>query len=485
MGSGSSRWLGHIGKLKSFGSLTRVLCLVFLGYFSPSLATAETPSKHADAILRRAMEDRKIPGMQVAVVINGTVVFSRSYGVANLQTPVPVTSKTLFSINSITKAFTGVAVMEEVEKGRLNLSVPISTYLTDIPASWGRVTTLQLLGQISGLPDIDAYDDTDFGGIKDEKAAWAWALSQPVSPPGEKGDYCQTNLRLVQLSINKLEGRDPDASLIDEQVAKAHMVATAYGDSRDVIKNKSQPYELGDNGTLRNHFELFGPMMRANSGLNTTADDMARWMISILDGKQMSRESREKMWTLVPLNNGSLSSFALGWDREERANYTSVGGVGGTRSAFSLYPRFNVGVVILTNLMGANPEELEDEVAASFVPGIKLSGVTEFRAQAEKNSYANLAAMLDAAKAEGAKDRFDEEELESWISRLLFSKKASRALELAKFDSELFPNSVRPLELTAQAYGASVQVEAETRVYRELLSRDPSNGPALDFFKSR
>ena len=297
MGLVKSRACAHSIKLHFFASLVRVLCLVSVGYLSRVPAAAETPSQRADAILRRAMEDRKIPGMQAAVVINGRVVFSRSYGVANLQTPVPVTSKPLFSINSITKAFTGIAVMEEVEKGRLILSAPISTYLTDIPANWGRVTTLQLLGQISGLPDINAYDNVDLGGIRDEKAAWAWALSQPTSPPGEKTEYCQTNLRLVQLVINKLEGRDPDASLIDEQVAKAHLIATAYGDSRDVIKNKSQPYRLGDNGVIRNHFERFGPMMRANSGLNTTANDMTRWMISVLDGKQMSRESREVMWT--------------------------------------------------------------------------------------------------------------------------------------------------------------------------------------------
>jgi CubicO group peptidase (beta-lactamase class C family) len=446
-------------------------------------AVAETPSQRADAILRRAMDDRKIPGMQAAVIVDGEVVFSRSYGVANLQTPVPVTAKTLFSINSITKAFTGIAVMEEVEKGRLNLSAPISTYLKNIPEDWGGITTLQLLGQISGLPDIDAYDDNDYSGIKNEKAAWQWALSQPLSPPGEKEDYCQTNLRLVQLIINKLEGRDPDAPLIDQQLATARMTSTTYGDSRDVVKNKSQPYRLDDKGILLNQFERFGPMMRANSGLNTTADDMTRWMISILKNTQMSRASRDVMWTLVPLNNGALSSFALGWDREQRANYTSVGGVGGTRSAFALYPDYNVGVVILTNLLGANPEELIDEVAATFDSRIKLAGVTAFRAEAERTRYQNLAAMLSADKPQGRANSFDQEELEDWIGRLLYSKKFERALELAEFDRRLFPVSTRQLELVARAYEANHKLDSEKSVYRELLLRDPTNGPASAFFK--
>lgn len=272
--------------MKWTNAVLSVLCLAAVSALSPGVISAETPSQHVDTVLRRAMEDRRIPGMQVAVVLNGKVVFTHSYGVANLQTPVPVTSTTLFSINSITKAFVGIAVMEEIERGRLDLSVPISTYLQDIPPSWGRVTTRQLLGQVSGLPDIMDYADSEWTGIVDEKAAWAWALTQPVSAPGERENYCQTNLRLVQLILNKLNGRDPDASVINEELTKAGMVSTVYGDSRDVIKNKSQPYRFGDNGVLWNHFERFGPMMHANSGLNTTADDMARWMISITETTQ-------------------------------------------------------------------------------------------------------------------------------------------------------------------------------------------------------
>ncbi len=101
---------------------------------------AQPPADRADSILRKAMIDRKIPGLQAAVIANGRVVFSRNYGVANMQTPVPVIDDTVFSVNSVTKAFTGIAVMQEVERGKLDLSAPISTYLTDVPSSWGKVT---------------------------------------------------------------------------------------------------------------------------------------------------------------------------------------------------------------------------------------------------------------------------------------------------------------------------------------------------------
>lgn len=448
-------------------------------------AIAETPSKRADAILRKAMADRKIPGLQAAVLVNGKVVFSRSYGFANVQTPLSVNSKTVFSINSITKSFTGVAVMEEVEKGRLDLSAPISKYLQDIPQSWGKVTVRQLLGQISGLPDIFQYgEDTQTMGLSHEDKAWAWALTQPTSAPGETEEYNQTNLALIQKILNHINGRAPDASTIDAELAKAGMTETLFGDSRDVIKNKSQPYVFRQ-GVLHNQFEQFGPMLHAGSGLNTTASDMTRWMRSILNGTQMRAASREIMWTPVLLNNGKPSSFAIGWDVEYRQNYKSVGMTGGARSAFSLYPRYNVGVVILTNLLGANPEELTDEVAASFAPEIKLSGVTALRADAERSDFVHLEAMLAAIDQPHGTRNLDEEELESWASSLLFSGNAPRALILAKFANVTFPNSKRAVELLARAYVANAQVTDADQTYRRLLALDPTNSRARDYLVNK
>jgi hypothetical protein len=83
---GTSRSHGQAKLQTTIRSLTRIVCL---GCLMTGYAPAETPSQRADAILRRAMEDRQIPGMQAAVIVNGKVVFSLSYGVANLQTPVP------------------------------------------------------------------------------------------------------------------------------------------------------------------------------------------------------------------------------------------------------------------------------------------------------------------------------------------------------------------------------------------------------------
>jgi CubicO group peptidase (beta-lactamase class C family) len=102
------------------------------------------------------MKESHIPGMQVAVVQHGKLVLTRAYGLADVQHSVPVTTKTPFSIASITKAFTGVAIMQLVEegKGKLDLDAPVSRYLSSLPVAWRPVTIQQLLTHVSGLPDI-------------------------------------------------------------------------------------------------------------------------------------------------------------------------------------------------------------------------------------------------------------------------------------------------------------------------------------------
>ena len=115
---------------------------------------AQSATDNVEVLLRREMVERRIPGLQIAVVRQGKIVLSKSFGTADIQHSVPVTSKTVFPIFSCTKAFTGVALMQLVEEGKLELAAPVSRYLDGLPPSWQPITIRQLLTHVSGLPNI-------------------------------------------------------------------------------------------------------------------------------------------------------------------------------------------------------------------------------------------------------------------------------------------------------------------------------------------
>src|SRR6478735_4691188 len=132
-------------------NLKKAYIVLLASLFSSSIwAQADS----LDVFIQNIMHKRKIPGLQLAIVRKGQIVKSGNYGFANVQDSIPVSDRTVFTINSITKAFTGVAIMQLVEAGKLNLSSPISTYLTDLPEAWQPVTVLQLLSHTSGIPDM-------------------------------------------------------------------------------------------------------------------------------------------------------------------------------------------------------------------------------------------------------------------------------------------------------------------------------------------
>ncbi|GAA4033752.1 hypothetical protein GCM10022409_17570 [Hymenobacter glaciei] len=141
-------------------------------------AEAQAPADSVDLFIAAKMRQLRIPGLQLAVVRHGQVVKLGHYGLANIQDSIPVSRKSRFTINSITKAFVGVAVVQLAEAGKLDVAAPISRYLPGLPAAWQPVTVRQLLTHTSGLPEI--MGDDDIVTEANENAAWANVQKKPM-----------------------------------------------------------------------------------------------------------------------------------------------------------------------------------------------------------------------------------------------------------------------------------------------------------------
>jgi CubicO group peptidase (beta-lactamase class C family) len=317
------------------------------------------------------MKQRGIPGLQVAVIQRGAIVWRGAFGLASVEHGVPVTDRTVFQINSITKAFTGVAIMQLVEAGALELDAPISRYVDDLPQSWRAVTVRQLLAHISGLPDIV---DDDFNLVAaGEDAAWAKVQTMPLEfPPGEQFKYNQTNYLLLGKLIDKL-GAEPFTRFIAKrQFEVVGMRSTGFHDARDVVPHFVRTYRhVGE--VLNTRHELWPSRLLTAAGITTTAEELARWTIALQRGQLLSKASVAAMWTPARLTDGStrgfgprLDGYAVGWPTAERPKHRAVMPTGGARAVLAIYPDDDLAIVILTNLLGASPESFVDEVAAFY-----------------------------------------------------------------------------------------------------------------------
>jgi CubicO group peptidase (beta-lactamase class C family) len=352
---------------------------------TPPLAARANPSDQiaqandrTRALLKSRMAEQHIPALQVAVLLHGRVVLSEAYGTANIEQGIAASRQTLFPINSATKSFTGVAILQLVEAGKVDLEAPIGRYLDGLPEKWRQIRIRQLLAHSSGLPNIVDEKGLVGGGTDAE----AWDKVQTLPMDGETGTafaYNQTNYVLLGRLIEKMTGGSFEAFLKARQFEPAAMQHARFGDGYDLVPGRAAVYirEHAGRGTanpdkdaLYHWIDDIPVSTRAGAGLYTTADDVARWILALQGGRLLSEKgSIERMWQPDTFNDGKPNIWAMGWPILAGTKRRAVGGIGGGRSTFFVYPDDGVAVIVMTNLVGANPQNLIDTIAGYYLPG--------------------------------------------------------------------------------------------------------------------
>jgi CubicO group peptidase (beta-lactamase class C family) len=459
-----------------------------------------------ETYLRSQMQQRHIPGMQVAIVRHGKIVLLGAYGIANLQDSVPVTRNTVFPIFSITKAFTGTAAMQLVEAGKLDLTAPVSHYLDGLPQAWQAVTIRQLLTNTSGLPNI-LDNETGRLIVDGEEAAWAKVQTMPMEfVPGDKFSYSQTNYMLVGRIIDRLGGEPFIRFITDNQLHVVGMPLTVFGDGRTVIRHGARDYSLapgngGNSQPLGGYNNLaveFSPSLLTAAGMNSTAVELARWIIALQHGQLFKNNSSlGLLWTPGQLNDGSyggfsrlLDGYALGWPVVRRPEHRAIATIGGGRAAVFVYPDDDLTVVILTNLQKADPESFIDEVAGYYVPDMKASAgfglpraIRDLGTQLMKRGYQNAREVVNELEKKDANFRLTEDGLNAWGYRLLEARRIKDAVEIFKLNASLYPESPNVYDSLGEAYeNAGDQTDA-IKNYKRSLELNPKNDNAVEHLK--
>lgn len=225
---------------------------------------------------------------------------------------------------------------------------------------------------------------------------------------GEQFSYNQTNYALLGKIIDKNNGKPFIQTFDEEQFKVANMKGTVFADSRDVIQNMTQTYryvsyldgqKLNIEKITTNYVE-FPAFRRTASGLNSTAEDIANWIISLQQGKLLkTKKALNTLWTAGTYNNGKPTQWALGWVTKPRTKHKAIIATGGGRSAFFVYPDDDLAVIVLTNLAGAFPEDFIEEMAGFYNPDIPISDpISTIRINLRKSGFENAIAVYEDLK---------------------------------------------------------------------------------------
>lgn len=350
---------------------------------SPALGAAR---KSLDRFVQAQMAERHIPGMAIAVIKNGRIELVRVYGKASLEFDLPVRRSTPFSVASISKSFTAVAVMQLVEKQQITLDDRIGAHLHDLPPSWRDVTVRQLLNHTSGLPDIklDNYTTATIAQTREE--AFTVLAKRPMDfAAGSIWGYNQTNYMLLGMLIASKHSKSFEQAASESLFAPLKIEGPVFGDARTIVQGRATtytPYRYGAERPIElNGLEVLNAEMPAivypGGGLIVSIEDFAEWLAALMNGKLISRTSLEMLCTPTKLNDASRfqrppspslwQRYGLGWVLGEHDGHEFAGGTGGIRSAFFVYPKDDLAVVVLTNSQAARPESLVRSISMRYL----------------------------------------------------------------------------------------------------------------------
>jgi serine beta-lactamase-like protein LACTB len=326
---------------------------------TPSVPVAPPPFAAAariDALISTAMRSHSIPGLSVAVVAGGSLAWSNGYGMADLENFVPAQPITVYRLASLSKPITAVAVMQLVERGALQLDVPIRRYVPEYPDKPWPVTVRQLLchqGGVRNWTEEEFVSTRHYGTLAE--AIDVFRDDPLVHEPGTRVTYSSLGYTLLGRAVETAAGRSYVEYLRVNVFEPAGMEFTRADDVLTIIPNRARGYRLTGGGSLLNSPLSDTSNRLPGGGLVGTAEDVARFSAALTAGTLVKPETLKLMWTPQQTRDRHPTGFGLGFVVGRRGGEREVYHTGGqSRVSTLLYMRPDRGlaVVLLTNLEG-------------------------------------------------------------------------------------------------------------------------------------
>ena len=347
---------------------THVLWLVL------ALVATANPVARADNVddyIADKMRAQHIPGLSLAVLKAGKPVKVKGYGLANLELNTPVTPETVFKIGSTSKQFIAGGILQLVAEKKVRLDDSIRKYLADAPKAWQPITVRHALTHTAGW----VREAPGFDGLKVQsdavviRSAYATPL---MFKPGEKFEYSNLGYFVLAEIITRAAAKTWPQYIHERIFAPLGMTATRTTTVENLVPHRASAYYYDPAGNKFHNGETW-LALRPSGAFISNVLDLAKWDAALYTNKPFSAQQRALMWTPVKLTDGSLRPYGLGWGVDQVGSHRHVHHAGGLTSFRSQLSRFvddQVTVIVLTNGVQAQPENIAMRVAAFYIPGL-------------------------------------------------------------------------------------------------------------------
>jgi len=349
--------------MKKLAKKSSFLSVVLLAILSVSLLSAQPSQRYSQEIkifeefVRQQMKIARIPGLSIAF-IKDDFSWAKGFGYADLENKTPATEKSAYRLASNTKSMTAVAILQLVEQGKINLDAEVQTYVPYFPRKRWRVTVRQLLGHLGGISHYRNYDLE--GHIKQHKdtreAIEIFADFDLVAEPGTKYNYTSYGYNLLGAVVENVAKQSYGDFLTKNLWQPLNMTDTYMDDPTRLIPHRVRGYRLIDNEIANSEFVDISSRFAAG-GTRSTVVDLLKYARGLNQGKVLSPNSLDLMFTSMATRDRRLTDYGMGWAVRPvngRFQVYHTGGQPETRTLLVQFPHDNFYIALAYNLEGAN-----------------------------------------------------------------------------------------------------------------------------------
>jgi serine beta-lactamase-like protein LACTB len=352
----------------------------------PSVPRGTPPPHWVDAvdearrIVRTGLSEHNLPGMSVAVGVDGEIVWAEGFGWANLEKRVPVAPDTRFRIGTASTVLTSAAVGLLVEKHRLALNDRIQTYVPDFPEKQWPVTLRQLMGHVAGI-GTDGGDEGPLFGVQCQRAvdALEYFKDPPLLfEPGTDYRYSSYGWILVSAAVEDA-AHEPFLSFMRKEIFQPlGMDHTEADSATESIPDRATPYFPRFVEEPRYGPELMRDIdyscYAGSSVFVSTPSDLVRFAIAIDSGRLLQPATVRSFQASQKLASGRETGYGLGWDLEtvaiagKQAHVIGHDGMslGGMLASLMTFPEHRMVVAVTSNISYADTFGVGTRIAEAF-----------------------------------------------------------------------------------------------------------------------
>ena len=318
------------------------------------------------------------PGCALGVYRDGKIVYSKGYGLANLEENVPITPQSVFDIGSTSKQFTAASILLLEKQGKLSVNDDVRKYIPELPDYGQKITILHLLNHTSGLRDYLTL--MELAGINtdsvttDEDALKMIARQKALNfAPGSDWLYSNTGFFLLSVIVKRVSGKTLREFAAEDIFMPLEMTHTQFRDDHtSLIANRAMAYDAKEKGGGYSldvsYFEQTG-----DGAVHTSVEDLLKWDENFYSGQIGGKDFLSEIQEQGKLNSGKVLDYAKGlFIADYRGLHTvSHGGSwGGYRAELLRFPEQHFSVACLCNLGSASPSNRAHRVADIYLASL-------------------------------------------------------------------------------------------------------------------